>query len=149
VFKIDQIFQPSAANTTDSHTSAPVQMVVQTKTDPTVLFSTLGSSRLRAFSDPSLLKRYKHGEATVKFVGGAGTVTVTPTPGLEGEGSVSTTLVFSPGANVQTKRTQLLANAPIIARGLGYTITQSGAASSFDLIGLQTDVVPMSLKRTV
>jgi hypothetical protein len=138
VFRIDTILTPAAGLEADAN-GTNVAATIKTKADSGVVFSGRGR-RIRAFEDPTMLKKVKHTEVGVNLTGG-GAVTVTATPGLQAEESTQTLATFASNANPQVIRTS--PSPQIITHAMGYTIAQTGAAATMDLLSIAADIQPL------
>lgn len=109
VFRLDPIVDPSSANTTDAPTTA-VTATIKTKTYPE--------------GDPHALKRFRHTGVVATVKGTGATMTVSATPGLEGEEASSSLGTISASASGPQRERF---DHQIIAPAIGYTLTASGA----------------------
>jgi hypothetical protein len=133
VFRLDTVLDPSSANKTDAHAGwGGPSMRLQT----------------RVFSEGDIqrLKRTNHVYLTLRVPGSGTTVTVTATPGVDGEETPIVLGTFANATSAVMKR--FLLNA--ISRGMALKIERTaGAPDELELVGLKIASVRLNEYRDV
>jgi hypothetical protein len=123
--RIDYLANPSSSATTDVAGTGPT-MTVKTKTYDN--------------DEPSRLKQFRHERVTIRMPGSSGTVTISSTPGLDGEESGATLGTITNAASAQSKRY----DTTTLSRAMALTITQTQNPDECELIDV--DIAARALR---
>jgi hypothetical protein len=125
IVRVDYLANPGSSATTDVAGTGPT-MTVKTKTYDN--------------DEPSRLKQFRHERVTVRMPGSTGTVTVSSTPGLDGEESGATLGTITNAAGSQSKRY----DTTTLSRAMGLTIAQTQNPDECELIDV--DIAARALR---
>lgn len=129
IVRQDYLLNPSSSATTDVSGTGPL-MSVQT--------------RIETEGEASQLKQWRHAKVAARMPGSTGTLTITETPGLDGEESSTSLGTLSNATSVQVARY----DRTTLSRGYGLTIAQTGNPNECELVDVDYAARALNPKRT-